>query len=163
MRKTLVVLVLMIGFALVLQAPAWAPKLYSLERWDTDGGTSATFTGRCDCAAGETITIAAEAFASGSATATVKSGGTFTLDVTLSSATATVTTIKSVRCNKTGPLQVDFGSRLSLLPKTGLSVPERLAFGVALLAAGGLLVALSLHPRRGRPRNRRTRPTMPGP
>jgi hypothetical protein len=137
MRKTLVVLALMLSYVLLLQSPAWAPNLYSL---DQTGGQSsgpggkrvAVVQGKSDCKSqsvtigftwGETRTVAADA------------QGDFAVALIQIPAGH-------------GPVTIDDHNRFSCgtLAFTGTASVRLLAFGVSLLVAGALLLLLSRRP-----------------
>jgi hypothetical protein len=136
MRKTLVVLALMLSYVLLLQSPAWAPNLYSLKQ--TGGQTPsggvrvAVVQGKSDCKSqsvtigftwGETRTVAADA------------QGDFAVALIQIPAGH-------------GPVTIKDHNRFSCgtLAFTGTASVRLLAFGVSLLVAGALLLLLSRRP-----------------
>lgn len=135
MRKTLVVLALIISYGLLLQTPAWAPNLYRLTQngGQTPSSTSSTrvavVDGESDCA-NQPVTITFKWNETRGTTA--DAGGDFTVGLTKIPAGHGRVTKKDVASFTCGSLAF-----------TGASTVRLLAFGVSLLVAGTLLVMLS--------------------
>jgi hypothetical protein len=142
MRKTLVVLALIISSVLLLQTPAWAPNLYRLKQ---NGGQTASSSGsglrvavvegRSDCN-NLAVTIA---FRWGETRRTsADANGRFTVGLTRIPAGHGAVTKDDVSSFACGALAF-----------TGTPSVRLLAFGLSLLVAGVLLLLASR--RRGRP------------
>jgi hypothetical protein len=170
MRKLFVV-VLALASVLLLQTPASAQRLYRLDAVKGPG-SPARFVGASDCPAGDTITVRSKGFSGGASSSTVGANGIFRLSATIGpeGVRDRFISIDSASCAQHGPLELEFGPKVSVvvpkgfeLPFTGVSVMQRLALGLSLVVAGVLLVRLSPHPSRpGSPTRRRERFMVPG-
>jgi hypothetical protein len=139
MRKTSVVLALFVSSVLLLQAPAWAPKLYRIQQTNRQSH-SATFAGR------NAVTVKATSDCiSKDATLTFEWGETTKKVKTSSSGTFTVKLAKIPR-NHGVVTTADFTTGTcngGVLAFTGSSTVHLLVLGVILVAGGVLLVVIS--------------------
>jgi LPXTG-motif cell wall-anchored protein len=134
-RRLLAVLVLMISSVLLLQAPAWAPHLYEVDRTDGDGGTNASWTAYIDCSPGSRAQITSGRFMS-SVTAIVQGSD----DPRYAGKVGYLTRMRP------GFVTAPQPGVTCTLPQTGSRVFQQLALGIGLLLLGGLFVMLSAHP-----------------
>lgn len=147
MRKTLAVLALMIGSLLFLASPAWAHHLYSIQKGtsqsaDANGLRKTAYTAIVDCATAATFSSTAwsPSTVKGHLVGKVATGKykyTFSANLRPSRAATTVNT--HVTC---------LTASGKVLPFSGRSVAPQLLLGVGLLLVGGLLIAVTVRPRK---------------
>jgi hypothetical protein len=134
MRK-LVVVILTVGSLLLLEAPAWAPHLYSLSSIGTKSDGTVRFRGVTDCAGAVKVNFADGR--EGTAPSGAVSSTTNRRPIFVSTTGSTTRSgIISATCNG-APMALS-----STLARTGVSAAHKLAFAAMLLAAGLVLVFL---------------------
>jgi hypothetical protein len=139
MRKTSVVLALFVSSVLLLQAPAWAPKLYRLDQTSRQTA-SANFAGR------NTATVKATSDCiSKKASLTFEWGETTPKVTTSPSGTFTVTLVRIPTTNGTVTADdVTSGTcNGGVLAFTGTATVHLLVLGVVLVVGGVVLVVIS--------------------
>ena len=146
MRKTLAVLALMIGSLLVLATPAWAHHLYSLQTGtsqsaDAKGLRKTKYTAVTDCATAAT-------FSSSAWSSTVKGHlvGKVATGKYKYTFSANLRPSQAAKLNNTHVTCLTAAGKA--LPFSGRSVAPQLLLGVGLLLAGGLLIAVTVRPRK---------------
>lgn len=137
MRK-LVVVMLTVGSLLLLEAPAWAPHLYSLSEQGTEtSGGNLRFDGETDCKKSVQVVFVDDRLGLGPAGSLDPGTNRRKIPITTNDIGSNVR--PDIRLAYCGGKRMDL---LNTLAFTGVSVLYKLAFAAALLVTGVVLLML---------------------